>query len=175
MGRLRDLFAASQRVLGPSWGVLGAPLGVFGRLAAVLGRLGGVLGASWGVLGTSWGRLGASPRETMRKTPRLTPKMHPLDLKNQAPAAGRARFFKNRILKLTSIFNSILVSFCFHFGTQNRSWGVLGRLGASWERLGSSWEHLGKILEVSWVVLGRLRSVVEASWKHLGLSYRHIG
>ena len=53
------------------------------------------------------------------------------------------------------------------WGILGRSWGrlggVLGRLGASWGRLGSSWEHLGEILEVSWVVLGRLGSVVGAS------------
>ena len=39
--------------------------------------------------------------------------------KNRAPAARRARFYKNRLSKLTLIFDPILVPTWLHFGIQN--------------------------------------------------------
>ena len=49
----------------------------------------------------------------------LAPNLDPRILKNRAPAAGRARFYKNRLSKLTSIFDPILGSTLLHFGIQN--------------------------------------------------------
>ena len=49
----------------------------------------------------------------------LAPTLDPRISKNRAPAAGRARFYKNRLSKLTSIFDPILDSTLLHFGIQN--------------------------------------------------------
>ena len=87
------------------------PRGSWGRLGASWSRL----GASWNRLGVSWGRLGASPRETIRKTTHFHSENAPPTLKEQARTAGRARFLKNRVLKLTSLFALMLVPFCLHF------------------------------------------------------------
>ena len=48
------------------------------------------------------------------------------------------------------------------------SWGVLGRLGASWAVLRASWERLGAILGASWGVLGSSWGPLGASWERLG-------
>ena len=101
----------------PRGGVLGGavsrkdPRGSWGRLGASWSRL----GASWNRLGVSWGRLGASPRETIRKTLHFHSENAPPTLKEQARTAGRARFLKNRVLKVTSLFALMLVPFCLHF------------------------------------------------------------
>ena len=132
-----------------------------------MGRLGAVLGR----LGVSWGRLGASPRETIRKTTHFHSENAPPNLKDQARTAGRARFLKNRVLKLTSLFALMLVPFCLH---SPHSYGVLGAalgvLGAAWGVSGASWG-------ASWRVLGRLRSVLErlgASWGDPGTPLRRF-
>ncbi len=49
----------------------------------------------------------------------FAPTLDPRISKNRAPAAGRARFNKNRLSKLTSIFDPILDSTLPHFGIQN--------------------------------------------------------
>ena len=49
----------------------------------------------------------------------FAPTLDPRISKNRAPAAGRARFYKNRLSKLTSIFDPILDVTLPHFGIQN--------------------------------------------------------
>ena len=46
--------------------------------------------------------------------------MHPPNLKNQAPAAARVRFFKKSLFEVGIDFCSILVPTCLHFSTKNR-------------------------------------------------------
>ena len=48
------------------------------------------------------------------------------------------------------------------------SWGVFGRLGASWAVLRVSWERLGAILGASCGVLGSSWGPLGASWGRLG-------
>ena len=45
----------------------------------------------------------------------------PRILKNRALAAGRARFLKNRLSKLISIFDQMSVPICIHFSIKNQS------------------------------------------------------
>ena len=164
MGRL-------MRFLGPSWsrvGTSGIVVGTFCRdLGAVLGPPLGVLGASWGILrpswprlGASWGRLGSNSKETLVFGSIFDANLNLRNLKNQAPAAGRARFFKNRFWMLRLILYPILVPDWLYF----RSFlGVLGGLGASWGVLGTSW----RVLATSCGVFG-------PSWEPLGASWRRV-
>ena len=51
----------------------------------------------------------------------FAPNFIPRILRIRALAAGRARFFKNRLSKLISIFYQIWVPICIHFSTKNPS------------------------------------------------------
>ena len=96
----------------------------------------------------------------MKKEPPLQPQRFP----------AYVGFFK-----ITSIFDAIFDLTYLHFGTKNRSWGVLGRLGSVLGRLGrllaASWAVLG----ASWRVLGASWGVLVASWARLGPSWARLG
>ena len=82
--------------LGASWSRPGTDLG------PSLGRLGAswsILGTSWEPLGASWKRFGTNPKNTLMFNPFFAPNFEPRNLKNQAPAAGRARFSEKRFWK----------------------------------------------------------------------------
>ena len=138
---LGALFSHVFGCLRASWECLGRVLGALGRLGSVLARLEGGLGASWGrlgaswrvlgaslvVFGRSWRRLGSDPKKNQEKSMVLASKIKPQNLKNQAPAAARARFL---IFWLTPIFNEKSFKNQPKFNqksTKNRSYGRLGR------------------------------------------------
>ena len=71
------------------------------------------------------------------------------DLKNPAPAAARARFLKNQLSKLTSMFDSVWVPSWPHVWTKNRRKYVQRSTPRSIEKgssFGSIFRHLGSIL-----------------------------
>ena len=85
---------------------------------------------------------------------------------NRAPVQARARFLQNRLSKLRSIFEPILMLISFHYFFKKLQNHVLE---ASWTIFG----HLGGVLEASWN-LGRLKGNVQGfmgrSWTPLGTS-----
>ena len=100
--------------------------------------------------------------------------MYPKNHEKRAPAAATVLPSIFRFFKITSIFDAIFDLSYLHFGTKNRSWGVLGRLGSVLGRLGSvlaaSWAVLGaswRVLGASCGVLLRLGGVLGASWSVL--------
>ena len=99
----------------------------------------------------------------------------PRNLKIQAPAAGRARFSKNRFWKLTLIFYAIFVPTWLDFGVilavLGDSGGILGRLGRVLAPLGGLLGRLWPVLCATWRVLARLG----ASWARLGTSWVRLG
>ena len=176
MSRFSADLAASWALSRASGDQLGA---VLGRLGASWSRPGtasrrswAVPGASWGVLehlgdvlGASWGILEAF-RDKFHEQLRFL-----IDFcrnqKNQALAAGRARFPEKTHLEVNMNFlcdfRANLVRFWRHFGCRGRVWR---HLGTSWARLGASWRFLG-------ASLARLESLLAhlgASWVHLGAS-----
>ena len=57
----------------------------------------------------------------------FAPNFDPKILKSQAPAAGRARSFKDRLSKFTSMLGQILMAICLRFSLKNRSIRTLTR------------------------------------------------
>ena len=77
-------------------------------------------------------------------------RLGPPDPEKSSPAVARARFLKNRPSKLISIFDSILVPTCLHFGSQNSSKSVQKLIPRGIKTLSnfgsifwSSWLHFG--------------------------------
>ena len=153
---------------GPSWVVLAASWGLSWRVLGLLGASWRVLGASWVVFGRSWRRLGSDPKKNQEKSMVLASKIKPQNLKNQAPAAARARFL---IFWLTSILYKIPFKNQPKFNQKSLLWASWALLGASWARLGVSWGMLGRLGPSR----ARLGGVLGASWVVLGASWRRLG
>ena len=190
------ILAAVLKRLGSSWAVSRAAVDhlgtVLGRLGSLWGRPGAASERSWAVLRatqgvlrafrprlwTSWERLGSNSKENLDFRSVFDPNFDPRNLKNQAPATRRARFFKNRLWKVRLILYPILVPTWLYFGSflvvlggsggilgrlgrvLARLRGFLGRLGPSWEPLGASWRRLA----ASWGAFGPSWELLELAW-----------
>ena len=141
--------------LGSSWGHPGA---TSGRSWAVLGASWGILRASWPQLGASWGRLGSNSNENLDFRSIFDTDFDPRNLKNQAPAAGRARFSERTLLEVNIDFYAIFVTTWLDFGFM---FAVLGGSGVILGRLGRVLAPLGGLLGRLWPVLRASRRVLE--------------
>ena len=99
IGALWPSRAPFGTILESSWGVRDRCGDVLARPWGGLGPSWGILRASWPPLGASCGRLGSNSKENLDFRSIFDPNFDPRNLKNQAPAAGRARCFKNRFWK----------------------------------------------------------------------------
>ena len=116
-GRLGPSRAPLGTILESSWDVWDRRGDVLARPWGGLGPSKGILRASWPRLGASWGRLGSNCKGNLDFRLIFDANFDPRNLKNEASAAGRARFFKNRLCKLKSIEYSILVPTLLYFGS----------------------------------------------------------
>ena len=117
--------------LGPSWGLLGA---ILGPSWAILGHLGAILGPTWAIMARTaprWPRWsqegwGQPVGEVFFSEANLWGKFFSSFF--GSPGSQKTLFFLmknkvfqgNRITKLTSNFNPILLPIWLHFGSQNR-------------------------------------------------------
>ena len=117
-----DVLGASWAVLGLFWGRLGVVLGAPWNVSEASRRR---LGTSWGPLGPSWGRfyghLIIFLKHVILETYFIDfcsifyPYFDPSFCINPAPVAAGVRFLQNRISKLRSMFETVLIQVKLHF------------------------------------------------------------